>query len=1119
MSTRAPDTATLHAPPESPYKGLAAFDDSELDEQLFFGRDNERNVIAANVIASRLTVLYGPSGVGKSSVVRAGVARDLRGLPDEPLVVLCDSWSGPPAAALTEAVALASATDARSLPDTIEIAAAEHGEIYLLLDQVEEYFIYHGSDPALGDALADLVTRPELPVHILLAIREDALARLDAFKRRLPALLANRLQLDRLSIDAGREAILGPAERFAVLVPGEPTLTVETGLVDAVLAGVSTGALIANQRGRGSAGTTDGHTRIETPYLQVVMQRVWEVERASGSNVLRRETLERLGGPASIVGEHLERALATLTPAQQALAAQVFNHLVTPSGTKIAHGTRDLVRWVGAPQAELELVLGALARGRILRPVHGAEPEPAYEIFHDVLADAILAWRTQFEAEAAVAREREAARRRHRRLLVIFVLTALALAIMGGITLYALSQRDQAQRSEVVAQASLHQAETASATARRQTAIATQALKNEQIQAARARFLARKATKEAAKARRATSRAKAAAHTASRATARAIIAARAAKTEADKATSEASRADAATAAEQKSKQQADAQATAATNAEHAAEQAEATATQQKQVAQQETVLATQAATAATNAKSAVQATEKVEASQAAAYEAQTKLPSAPEASLQLAVKAETLDPGLPLVESTLRSSLLAAREQRVLRAGDAQTSSASYSPDGTQILTAGTAGARVYRSDSGELVGTLATGRPVDGTEFSHDGSTIVTAEKGQAELWNADTRTKRKALFQEGASTHATFSGDGLRLLTSGAKSARVWNTATGDPLSRRLTFPDNVTAAAISPDGSRFAVAEGSTVSVYESAGSTEVFTLPAPSPVKGLSFSPGGDTIASAGADGVARLSNAQDGSARCATRPSDGDLTSLVFSHDGASLLTLDVQGDTRIWSTSTCAEETQLVGQLSKVVGAAFSPDDQYVATAGADRTARIYSLPDGTPQAILLGHAEALQSVAFALRNEARDRGLRRNGTCLGRARRPSRTAIGPMPAGGAVAISPDAAPSRASAATATCVSGTSPLARPNRRSRSGGARRCRVQRRRQDRRRGRFGRDDASLEPEEPCARRAVLPGRSGARVGALARRQVARNGGRRQHRPCLPARHERCEPDRARA
>ena len=53
--------------PASPYQGLTVFEDSDLDALLFFGRERENEVVAANLIASRLTVLYGPSGVGKSS--------------------------------------------------------------------------------------------------------------------------------------------------------------------------------------------------------------------------------------------------------------------------------------------------------------------------------------------------------------------------------------------------------------------------------------------------------------------------------------------------------------------------------------------------------------------------------------------------------------------------------------------------------------------------------------------------------------------------------------------------------------------------------------------------------------------------------------------------------------------------------------------------------------------------------------------------------------------------------------------------------------------------------------------------------------------------------------------
>src|SRR5207244_4309488 len=88
--------------PQSPYKGLAAFDDSDLDALLFFGRERESEIIAANLMAARITVLYGPSGVGKSSVLRAGVAHRLREEQGVGVIVF-SNWTGDPVAALAEA--------------------------------------------------------------------------------------------------------------------------------------------------------------------------------------------------------------------------------------------------------------------------------------------------------------------------------------------------------------------------------------------------------------------------------------------------------------------------------------------------------------------------------------------------------------------------------------------------------------------------------------------------------------------------------------------------------------------------------------------------------------------------------------------------------------------------------------------------------------------------------------------------------------------------------------------------------------------------------------------------------------------------------------------------------
>ena len=93
---------------------------------------------------------------------------------------------------------------ARQLADVLaECVAERDGELYLVLDQMEEYFVYHGRADGgpLRDALADILGRPELRVHVLLGIRDDALAELDAFKGRVPSLFGNVLRLDHLDLE------------------------------------------------------------------------------------------------------------------------------------------------------------------------------------------------------------------------------------------------------------------------------------------------------------------------------------------------------------------------------------------------------------------------------------------------------------------------------------------------------------------------------------------------------------------------------------------------------------------------------------------------------------------------------------------------------------------------------------------------------------------------------------------------------------------------------------------------------------------------------------------------------------------------------------------------------
>ena len=415
----------------SPYKGLSYY--SERDAPFFFGREEETSIIAANLVASRLTLLYGASGVGKSSLLRAGVAARLRELAAETVetsgkpgfVVVVfpadgddgsdrrDSWRDDPLGAFAAGIEKAVADlgiDVEPVDGSLRFAELLEawsdrldGDILLVLDQFEEYFLYHANEDGEGTLFEELpraLNRGTLQANVLISIREDAYAQLDRFKGRVSFLYDNYLRVDHLDREAARAAIERPIEERNRLVAAESErVEIEPELVEAVLDDVQTGNVVLGQSGRGAVEHGEARdARIETPFLQLVLERLWTEELAAGSRVLRFETLERLGGAERIVRTHLDAAMNELTEEDKELAAGAFRQLVTPSGAKIAHLGSDLAALENAPPGPLARVLETLAAARLLRPVAPppGETEPRYEIFHDVLGPAVLDWRARY---------------------------------------------------------------------------------------------------------------------------------------------------------------------------------------------------------------------------------------------------------------------------------------------------------------------------------------------------------------------------------------------------------------------------------------------------------------------------------------------------------------------------------------------------------------------------------------------------------------------------------------------------------------------------------------------------------------------------------------------------
>src|SRR5438128_8180213 len=192
---------------DTPYRGLLPY--TEEDARFFFGRTVEQRVLLDNLTAARLSVVYGESGTGKSSVLRAGVARKLRDDPDH-LLIIYASWFKTPAIGLMQAIRAAAGPRGAEIPQTSLLDALRkcvevtNRRILIILDQFEEYFQYRENDTgplSFAEQFPAAALDSDLDANFLISIRSDSLALLDFFKGSVPGVLRNRIALHHLSPD------------------------------------------------------------------------------------------------------------------------------------------------------------------------------------------------------------------------------------------------------------------------------------------------------------------------------------------------------------------------------------------------------------------------------------------------------------------------------------------------------------------------------------------------------------------------------------------------------------------------------------------------------------------------------------------------------------------------------------------------------------------------------------------------------------------------------------------------------------------------------------------------------------------------------------------------------
>ena len=407
---------------QSPFVGLRSFGPD--DAGFFFGRARESATLAGALLGNALTVLFGPPGGGKTSLIRVTVAAQLSAATEgEAKIIYWSRWQAGFLPGLNAEVGNALGRSGSLHEMVAAHVASGNAPVFLLFDQFEEYFRY-AEDPVrteFAESLALIVNDRALDAHVLMALREDALSLLDRLRVRLPNILGNTMELRLLDRPNAREAILFPLARWRGQgLPGPAAEPAEV-LVTALLDQTDQASLRAGGVGA-AAAEADTRGRIETAFLQLALQRLWDAELVANSPSLRLETLTgaALGGVRGIVRAHLHEALGQFSEDQRQWLALMFRYLVTPSGGKQANSAVDLFASLSdegrkaPPATVLGEILERLASGdrRILRTlpnVRAPDDGPLFELFHDALAQPVLEW-TQGERAAELRRQADTAR-------------------------------------------------------------------------------------------------------------------------------------------------------------------------------------------------------------------------------------------------------------------------------------------------------------------------------------------------------------------------------------------------------------------------------------------------------------------------------------------------------------------------------------------------------------------------------------------------------------------------------------------------------------------------------------------------------------------------------------